>query len=53
MLLGTLGARLLGYLLSGKGIVRDGSGNEKRNEIVKAGYGRKWIFNAASSFIKL
>ena len=29
MLLGTLGANLLGNLLSGKGIVRTGSGNKK------------------------
>ena len=35
MLLGTLGASLLGHLLSGKGIARAGS--EKR--IVRAGYG--------------
>ena len=33
MLLGTLGASLLGNLLSGKGIVRTGEG------IVRAGYG--------------
>ena len=30
MLLGTLGASLLGNLLVGKGIVRAGSGNKKR-----------------------
>ena len=35
MLLGTLGATLLGNLLSGKGIARAGSGKE----IVRAGYG--------------
>ena len=29
MLLGTLGASLLGNLLTGKGIVKDGSGNKK------------------------
>ena len=29
MLLGTLGASLLGHLLAGKGIVRVGSGNKK------------------------
>ena len=29
MLLGTLGATLLGYLLTGKGILRAGSGNNK------------------------
>ena len=30
MLLGTLGASLLGNLLTGKGIVRAGSGNKKK-----------------------
>ena len=35
MLLGTLGASLLGNLLSGKGIYRAG----KRKGIVRAGYG--------------
>ena len=30
MLLGTLGISLLGNLLSGKGIVRAGSGNENK-----------------------
>ena len=44
MLLGTLGASLLGSLLSGKGIVRAGSGNKKRKGIVQAGYGREWGF---------
>ena len=46
MLLGTLGATLLGNLLTGKGILRAGSGNkkEKTNKkgkgIVRAGTGR-------------
>ena len=44
MLLGTLGASLLGNLLSGKGIVRAGSGNKKGKRIVKAGYGKQWDF---------
>ena len=35
MLLGTLGASLLGNLLAGKGIVRAGSGNKKEN-------GKQW-----------
>ena len=35
MLLGTLGASLLGTLLSGKGIIRAGSGKG----IARAGYG--------------
>ena len=39
MLLGTLGATLLGNLLSGKGIVRAGSGNNKGKGIVRAGSG--------------
>ena len=44
MLLGTLGARLLGNLLSGKGIVRAGSGNKKRKGIVRAGYRNEMDF---------
>ena len=42
MLLGTLGARLLENLLSGKGIVRVGSENKKG--IVAAGYGNEGNF---------
>ena len=41
MLLGTLGAGLLGNLLSGKWIVRPSSGNKKGKGIVRAGYGNK------------
>ena len=44
MLLGTLGASLFGNLLSGKEIVRVGSGNEKEKGIVRAGYGNKVDF---------
>ena len=62
MLLGTLGASLLGNILTGKGINRAGEG------IVRAGYGNKkgqkkkqqqqkddimkikWIFHTTSSF---
>ena len=40
MLLGTLWASLLGNLLTGKGILRAGSGNKKRKGIVRAGTGR-------------
>ena len=36
MLLGTLGASLLGNLLAGKGVVRAGSGNEKGKGSVRA-----------------
>ena len=44
MLLGTLGASLLGNLLAGKGIVRAGSGNKKGKGIVRAGFGKQWDF---------
>ena len=57
ILLGTLGASLLGNLLTGKGIVRAvsgnekwkgivraGTGNEKGKGIVKAGSGKQWDF---------
>ena len=41
MLLGTLGASLLKHLLTGKGILRAGSGNKKGKGIVRAGSGNK------------
>ena len=41
MLLGTLGARLLGNLLTGKGILGAGSGNKKGKRILRAGFGNK------------
>ena len=44
MLLGTLGASLLGNMLAGKGIVRAGSGNKKGKWIVWADYGKEWDF---------
>ena len=50
MLLGTLGASLLGNLLAGKGIVRAGSGHRSLNSykkgkgIVRAGYGKERNF---------
>ena len=46
MLLGTLGASLLGNLLSGKGIVRAGTRNKnkKGKGIVRADYGNKINF---------
>ena len=40
MLLGTLGASLLGYLLTGKAIVKAGSGNNKGKGIVRTGSSR-------------
>ena len=39
MLWGTLGASLLGNLLTGKGIVRAGTGNKKGKGIVRASAG--------------
>ena len=41
MLLGTLRASLLGNLLTGKGIVRAGFGNEKGKGNLRAGSGNK------------
>ena len=41
MLLGTLGASLLGNLLTGRGVGRAGSGNNKGKDIVRAGYGNQ------------
>ena len=41
MLLDTLGAILLGNLLTGKGTVRVGSENKKGKGIVRAGNGNK------------
>ena len=40
MLLETLGASLIRNLLTGKGVVRAGSGNNKGKGIVRAGCGR-------------
>ena len=47
MLLDTLGASLLGNLLTGKGILRAGSGKKKRKRSFKS-----WFYNATSSFNK-
>ena len=44
MLLGTLGATLLGNLLTGNGIVRAGTGNKKWKGIVIAATGKQWDF---------
>ena len=38
MLLGILGASLLGNMLAGKGIVTAGFGNKKGKGIIRAGY---------------
>ena len=61
MLLGNLGASLLGNLLKGKGIVRAGSGrpsssasqNKKGKRIVRAVLKNSGIFHTVSSFNKL
>ena len=41
MLLGTLGASLLGNMLTGKGLLRAGNGNKQGKGILIAGYGNK------------
>ena len=52
MLFCTLGASLLGNLLTRKGIVRAGTRNKKGKGIVRAFTGKNGIFNTASSFNK-
>ena len=44
MLLGTLGASLLGNVLAGKGIVRAGYGNKEGKGMLRVGYGSKTNF---------
>ena len=44
MLLGTLGASLLGNILAGRGIERPVSGSKKLEGIVRAKYGKEWDF---------
>ena len=44
MLLGTLGASLLGNILAGKGIARAGYGNKRGQGLVRAGHGNKGNF---------
>ena len=44
MLLGNLGAGLLGNMLAGKGIARAGSGNKKEKRIVRGSYGNEMDF---------
>ena len=46
MLLGTLGASLLGNILARNGIVRAGYGKRKGKGIVRAGYGNKMNFQS-------
>ena len=44
VVLGTLGASLLGNLLTAKWILRAGSRNKKGKGIVRAGTGKEWDF---------
>ena len=44
MLLGTLGASLLGNMFTGKGVVRAGYGNKKGKRMLRAGYENKMDF---------
>ena len=44
MLLGILGASLLGNMLTGKGVVRAGYGNKEGKGILRAGYGNKKFY---------
>ena len=44
MMLGTLGASLLGIMLAGKGIIKAGYGNKKGKGILRARYGNKMYF---------
>ena len=44
MLLGTLGASLLGNVFAGKGIVRAGYGNKEGKGMLRVGYGSKANF---------
>ena len=53
ILLGNLGASLLGNMLTGKGIVRAGSVNKKEKELLELVLENIGIFNATSSFKKL
>ena len=57
MLLGTLGASLLGNLLTGKGFVRAGSGNNKGKGVARAGSGNndkgKWVVKSGYGNFKV
>ena len=53
MLILTLGASLLGNILTGKGIVRGGYGNKEEKGISKAGYGSPDHLFPTPSFNKL
>ena len=56
MLLGTLGASLLGNMLTGKGVLRASYGNKEGKGVLRADYGNIYIyifFDSTSSFNKL
>ena len=44
MLLGTLGASLLGNMLTGKGVLRASYGNKEEKGVLRAGYGNIYIY---------
>ena len=50
MLLGTIGATLLGNMLTGKGILRAGYGNKEGKGILRAGYGSEKKIYSTPSF---
>ena len=52
MLLGTLGASLLGNMLTGKGVLRASYGNKQGKGIVRAGFGSSIKSNTTKSFNK-
>ena len=52
MLLGTLGASLLGNLLTWKGIVRTGSGNKKGKGLLRAGSGHPSQNNKGKGIVR-
>ena len=44
MLLGTLGASLLGIMFAENVIVTGGSGNKRGKGVLRAGHGKEWDF---------
>ena len=44
MLLGTLGASLLGNMLTGKGVLRASYGNKEGKGVLRADYGNIYIY---------
>ena len=52
MLFGTLGARLLGNMLAGKGITKVGYGSKERKWIIEAVYGSKYKFSNTGFLIQ-